>query len=83
MHWLITMFDPTSQSRSTSLNIGPVPASAAPAVVDSIARLAARSLWQLDHTPRRGGASPAPAAAPAPPPVPDSAAPPAAPIKRP
>jgi hypothetical protein len=50
----LTIYDPTSMSRSSIVTVGPVPVSATATVVDSVARLAARSIWQLDHTPRRG-----------------------------
>ena len=55
LRWMVTLFDPTSQSRSTSVTIV-APASAAAAITDSIARLAMAGLFQLDHTPRRSAA---------------------------
>jgi tRNA A-37 threonylcarbamoyl transferase component Bud32 len=57
VHWLITLFDATSQSRSSTVNVGPVPVNSA-GMTDSLAKLAARALWQLDHAPRRGGNTP-------------------------
>jgi len=59
VHWIITLFDATSQARSTTLNVGPAPTNST-TVTDSLAALAVRSLWQLDHTPRRATASPSP-----------------------
>ncbi len=56
VHWIMTLFDPTSRSRSEVLNLGPVATSSVTAVADSLAQVAARSLAQLDHMPRRGGA---------------------------
>ena len=79
VRWTITLFDPTSQSRAEVVNLGPVPAKLAPALADSLARLAVRALWQLDHTPRRSGVSP-PAIPPA---TPAQPAPQAAPVKKP
>jgi hypothetical protein len=79
VRWTITLFDPTSQSRAEVVNLGPVPANLAPALADSLARLAVRAFWQLDHTPRRNGASP-PAIPPA---TPAQPAPQAAPVKKP
>jgi serine/threonine-protein kinase len=78
VRWMIMLFDPTSLSRSETVNAGPVPVNGTPAVADSVAQLAARALWQLDHTPRRGaiGAPPTSPTAPAPPVQP-------APVKKP
>jgi serine/threonine-protein kinase len=59
VHWIITLFDATSQARSTTLNVGPAPTNST-TVTDSLAALAVRSLWQLDHTPRRNAVTPPP-----------------------
>jgi serine/threonine-protein kinase len=59
--WMISIFDPTAEARSELLTIGPVPLNSA-TIPDSLARLAAHALRQLDHSPRR----PAPTASPAP-----------------
>jgi hypothetical protein len=62
LRWMVTLFDPTSQGRSQTLNIA-APVGAAAAITDSIARLALRALLELDHAPRRG-APPTPAQPP-------------------
>ena len=80
VRWQITIYDPTSVSRLTTVMAGPVPVSAEPALLDSIARLAARSIWQLDHMPRRGTIAP-PAGTPPPDSAPAAAQPP--PVKKP
>jgi hypothetical protein len=77
VRWSITMYDPTAQTRSEVVTVGPMPASATAAIADSLARLAARALWQLDHTPRAATAAAAVPPAPAPP------APQAATVKKP
>jgi Protein kinase domain len=61
VRWIVTLFDPTSQGRSQTVTVGPVPSNST-AINDSIAKLAVRALWQLDHMPRRR----APASAPKP-----------------
>ena len=80
VRWAITIFDPTAQTRSEAVTVGPVPVRATAAMADSLARLAARALWQLDHTPRSATTAteipPAPAA-------PVHPAPPSAPVKKP
>ncbi|MFI5231829.1 MAG: serine/threonine-protein kinase [Gemmatimonadales bacterium] len=53
VHWLVSLFDPTSQARGETVNLGPVARSADASVADSLVRLASRALWQLDHAPRR------------------------------
>jgi hypothetical protein len=53
VRWQITLFDPTAVTRSQSVSIGPIARTDNPPVTDSLARLASRALWQLDHTPRR------------------------------
>jgi tRNA A-37 threonylcarbamoyl transferase component Bud32 len=63
VRWIITLVDPTSQLRSQTVSVGPVTLGATASLADSVAQLAARALWQLDHMPRRD----APAAAPSPP----------------
>ena len=63
VRWTLSVFDPTSQMRSDVVTVGPVPLNS-PAISDSVAKLAARALWMLDHTPRRNAAPAAPAAPP-------------------
>ena len=65
LRWMVTLFDPTSQGRSQTLNIQ-APASAAAAITDSIAHLAIAGLFQLDHTPRRQSATQTPTPPPKP-----------------
>ncbi len=57
VRWTVTLFDPTSQMRSDVVTVGPVPVNS-PAASDSVAKVAARALWMLDHTPRRGVVDP-------------------------
>jgi tRNA A-37 threonylcarbamoyl transferase component Bud32 len=76
VRWWMTIFDPTSQLRAEVVTSEPVPASAAGAEADSLARRAVRALWQLDHSPRRNTV-----AAPVAPLTP--AAPREAPVKKP
>jgi hypothetical protein len=64
VRWMVTLSDPTAMARGETVNLGPVARSAAAAVTDSLVRLASRGLWQLDHTPRRPGASAPPGTAP-------------------
>jgi hypothetical protein len=64
VRWQVTLFDPTSITRSQTINLGPVARSGDAPVTDTLARLASRALWQLDHTPRREIISVAPGITP-------------------
>ncbi len=76
VRWMVSLFDPTSQTRGETVNLGPVAKSGAAGVADSLVHLAFRALWQLDHSPRRAapGSPPGVIVAPAQP------SPPAAPV---
>jgi hypothetical protein len=52
VRWTVSLFDPTSQLRSDVITVGPVPLNS-PVTSDSVAKLAVRALWALDHAPRR------------------------------
>ncbi len=66
VRWMVSLFDPTSMARGETVNLGPVARAAGSSMTDSLVHLASRALWQLDHTPRRGGAPAAPVSAPTP-----------------
>jgi eukaryotic-like serine/threonine-protein kinase len=71
VRWMVTLFDPTSLSRSATVTIGPLLAGEASTASDSLAHLAAGALWHLDHVPRRTSVTPpvTPPAVPAQPPA--------------
>jgi tRNA A-37 threonylcarbamoyl transferase component Bud32 len=64
VRWIITLVDPTSQLHLQTVSVGPVALGATASLADSVAQLAMRVLWELDHSPRRGAVA-APASPPA------------------
>jgi serine/threonine-protein kinase len=56
VRWEMRLDDPTSQMRSATIRFGTLPVNVTSTVADSVVRRSMRALWQLDHTPRRGGA---------------------------
>ncbi|HXD22087.1 MAG TPA: hypothetical protein VN613_01920, partial [Gemmatimonadaceae bacterium] len=53
VRWQVTLVDPSSFTRITTVALGPVAKTGDPSVADSLVRLTSRALWQLDHMPRR------------------------------
>ncbi len=58
--WMMTLYDPSSKSRTQVITVGPMPVAASAAIADSLSKMAIRALWQLDHQPRRADVAPKP-----------------------